>query len=414
MPRRRNHRRHPRLRGGYFRSLGPGLITGAADDDPSGIGTYSQVGATLRFDLVWTALVSLPLAAAVVELAARFGLVTDRGLASIVRRRYPSVVVYPVLLLVVAANTFNVGADLGSMAAALHLVAPVPLAVGVVAFAVGITVLEIRVPYERYSKLLRWLVLSLVAYFAVLLSVHVPWGEVARATFRPTWHNDRTHLAALIAIFGTTISPYLFFWQAAEEVEEHATEEMTRAELRRMRIDVVAGITAGVFVMFAILTATAVTLGKHGASIETAQEAAAALRPVAGRFASLLFTLGIVGTGLLAIPTLVGSSAYAIAETFSWDEGLSRTLRQAPGFYGVIAGGMVIGAALNFAHVNPIHALFLAALLNGLAAPPILLLMALAGRADVLGEWRSGWVSTSLVVSTAAMMTMLPAWYLVR
>jgi NRAMP (natural resistance-associated macrophage protein)-like metal ion transporter len=407
-----HRRRRHRIRGyGYFKGLGPGLITGAADDDPSGIGTYSQVGATLRFDLLWTALISLPLAAAVVELSARFGLVTDRGLASIVRERFAKPVVYPVLFLVVAANTFNVGADLGSMAAALQLLVPAPILIGIGLFAVAMTVLEVRVPYDRYAKLLRWLVLSLVAYVAVLFSVKVPWGEVAAHTFVPHLAADREHLAALIAIFGTTISPYLFFWQAAEEMEEHDGEP-TEPEMRRMRVDVFTGIAAGVSVMFAILAATAVTLGQHGVRIETADQAAQALRPVAGRFASLLFTLGIVGTGLLAVPTLVGSSAYALSECFHWREGLSRSLRQAPGFYGVIVGGMVIGAALNLFGVNPIHALFLAALFNGLAAPPILVLMVIASRSAVLGRWRSGTLSIALVAASALMMALLPAWYL--
>jgi NRAMP (natural resistance-associated macrophage protein)-like metal ion transporter len=408
----RPRRHHPRLRGSYFKALGPGLITGAADDDPSGIGTYSQVGATLRFDLLWTALISLPLAAAVIELAARFGLVTDTGLAAIVRRRFPPIVVYPVLFLVVAANTFNVGADLGSMAAAVHLIVPVHFVIGVVVFAVAITALEIAVPYARYAKLLRWLVLSLGAYFLVLISVHVPWGEVAHATFLPSFSADREHIAALIAIFGTTISPYLFFWQAAEEVEEHTARRPSRSEMRAVRIDVVVGITAGVAVMFAILTATAVTLGRTGASIQTADQAAAALRPIAGDFASLLFTAGIVGTGFLAIPTLAGSSAYALAEAFAWREGLSRSLRQAPGFYTVIVLGMAIGALLNFFGVNPIHSLFLAALFNGLAAPPILVLMVIASRSETLGEWRSGPLSIALVSASALLMAALPAWYL--
>lgn len=412
----RHHRRRYRLRGfGYFRGLGPGLVTGAADDDPSGIGTYAQVGAQLRFDLLWTAVVSLPLAAAVVELASRLGLVEGQGLAAIVRERFPRVVVYPVLWLVVAANTFNIGADLGSMAASLRLLVPVPDLVGVAVFALVITGLEIGVPYHRYARLLRWLALSLGAYVGVLVAVEVPWGEVVARTFVPEGPWDRAHLAALIAIFGTTISPYLFFWQAAEEVEEHGAAQAVVgvAEMRAMRLDVVAGIGAGVAVMFAILTATAATLGRHPMTIETADQAAAALRPLAGSLAGLLFTLGIVGTGLLAVPTLAGSSAYALAEAFHWREGLSRSLRQAPGFYAVIVTGMAVGAGINVAGTNPIRALFLAAVLNGLAAPPIILLMLLASRADRLGRWRSGPVSVALVAAAGLVMTALPAWYLV-
>jgi len=412
---RAHHRRRARLRGfGYFKGIGPGLVTGAADDDPSGIGTYSQVGASLRFDLLWTTLVCLPLAAAVVELAARLGLVTDKGLAAVVRERFPRVVVYPVLLLVVVANSFNVGADLGSMGASLRLLLPVPQLLGVVAFAVVITLLEVRVPYDRYARMLRWLALSLGAYIGVLFAVHVPWGEVLRHTVIPHLAADRTHLAALIAIFGTTISPYLCFWQAAEEVEEHddTRDTLTVRQLRSMRVDVLAGIGAGVAIMFAILTATAVTLGKHPGNIETADQAAQALKPVAGSFASLLFTVGIVGTGLLAVPTLVGSSAYALAEAFHWREGLSKSLRQAPGFYAVIVAGMAVGVGLNLAGVDPIRALFAAAVLNGLAAPPVIVLMLLASRSDALGRWASGRVSIALVSVAALVMTVLPVWYL--
>jgi NRAMP (natural resistance-associated macrophage protein)-like metal ion transporter len=410
MARRRRHR----LRGfGVLRRLGPGLVTGAADDDPSGIGTYSQVGATLRFDLLWTAVLSLPLAAAVIELASRLGLVRDRGLAAVVRDRFPRAV-YPVLWLVVAANTFNIGADLGSMGASLRLVLPVPHYLGVVVFAVAIAVLEVRVPYARYARLLRWLVLSLAAYVGVLVMVHVPWTEVLRRTFVPGMVVDRAHLAALIAVFGTTISPYLFFWQAAEEVEAQgeAPETVTPGEMRTMRIDVIAGVTAGVIVMFAIMTATAVTLGDHPAAIKTADQAARALEPVAGSHASLLFALGILGTGFLAVPTLAGSSAYALSETFHWREGLSRSLREAPGFYAIIGGGMAVGAALNFMGVDPIHALFLSAVLNGLAAPPIIALMFVVSRADALGRWRSGRLSLTLVGAAGLVMTILPLWYL--
>jgi NRAMP (natural resistance-associated macrophage protein)-like metal ion transporter len=410
-----HHRRRARLRGfGYFRGLGPGVVTGAADDDPSGIGTYAQVGASLRFDLLWTAVVSLPLAAAVLELAARFGLVTDRGLAAVVGRRFPKPVVYPVLCLVVAANTFNIGADLAAMAASLRLLAPVPQLAGVAVFAVAMTSLVVFIPYPRYAKILRWLVLSLAAYLAVLFTVHIPWGEVARHTVLPTFTPDRAHLAALIAIFGTTISPYLFFWQAAEEMEEYdeAAATVTHAQMRAMRIDVTMGISAGVAVMFAIITATAATLGQHAATIDTADQAAQALRPAAGDFAELLFAAGIIGTGLLAVPVLAGSSAYALAEAFRWREGLSRTLRQAPGFYTVIVAGVVVGGALNLVGIPPIHALFAAAVLNGLAAPPILLLMLFASRAHTLGRWRSGRLSLTLVGAATLLMTILPAWYL--
>ena len=410
-----HHPRRWRLRGaGYFKGIGPGLVTGAADDDPSGIGTYSQVGASLRFDMLWTAVVSLPLAVAVLELSARLGLVTDQGIATVVRRNFIKPVVYPVLALVVVANTFNIGADLGAMAASVRLLVSLPLIAGVAAFAIGMTVLEVWVPYRRYAKVLRWLVLSLVAYVGVLAVVKVPWGDVMRHTFLPTLSADRTHLAALIAIFGTTISPYLFFWQAAEEMEENdeTAETLTRSHVRKMRLDVVAGATCGVLTMFAILVATAVTLGANPTSIETADQAAQALRPLAGNFAGLLFAAGIIGTGLLAVPTLAGSSAYALAEAAHWREGLARTLRQAPGFYTVIVLGMAVGAGLNLVGIPPIKALYASAILNGLAAPPIMLLMLLASRTTMLGRWRSGWLSTTVVAMAVLVMTGLPVWYL--
>jgi NRAMP (natural resistance-associated macrophage protein)-like metal ion transporter len=405
-----HHPRRRHLRGaGYFKGLGPGLVTGAADDDPSGIGTYSQVGASLRFDMLWTAVVSLPLAIAVIELSARLGLVTDQGIATVVRRNFVKPVVYPVLALVVVANTFNIGADLGAMAASLRLLIPVPLIAGVALFA-----LEVWVPYRHYAKVLRWLVLSLLAYVAVLAVVKVPWKEVAHHTLLPTLSADRTHVAALIAIFGTTISPYLFFWQAAEEMEENdeTAATVTPKHIRMMRLDVIAGATSGVLIMFAILVATAVTLGVHPTTIETADQAAQALRPLAGNFAGLLFAAGVVGTGLLAVTTLAGSSAYALAEAAHWREGLARTLRQAPGFYTVIILGMAVGAGLNLVGIPPIKALYASAILNGLAAPPIMVLMLLASRRKVLGRWRSGWLSATVVATAVLVMTALPLWYL--
>ena len=426
----RDHPNRARLRGhGYFKRLGPGLVTGAADDDPSGIGTYSQVGASLRFDLLWTTVVSLPLAAGVLEASARLGLTTGRGLAALVRERFPRPVMYFVVFLVVSANTFNIGADLGSMAASLRLIVPLPEVLGIFGMAIMMTVLQVTVPYHRYSKVLRWLALSLLAYLGVLAAVKVPWGEVLHHTFVPSLKGDKAHLEALIAIFGTTISPYLCFWQAAEEVEEgqevdkeglshggdrsSGDDEVTVDQLRRMRVDVVAGIGAGVFVMFAILVSAAVTLGAHGVvDIQTADQAAQALEPIAGRFAGLLFTVGIIGTGLLAVPVLAGSTAYALAEAFHWNEGLSRSFRQAPGFYAVLVAAMGVGIGLNFIGINPIRALVLSAVLNGLAAPPILVLMLLLTRSDLVGKHRAGWLSMSLVGTAALVMTALPLWYL--
>ena len=303
---------HPvrrRLRGhGYFKRLGPGLVTGAADDDPSGIGTYSQVGAAFRFRFLWTAVVSLPLAVAVQEATARLGLVTGDGLATLVRKHFPRPVLYGAVAVVAAANTFNLGADLGSMAAATRLLVPIPRGPLIIAMTALMLSLEVAVPYPRYARVLRWLCISLVAYVGVLFVVHVDWPAVARSTFVPDFGTSRTELAALVAVFGTTISPYLFFWQCSEEVEEEvavADAPVTGDHLRAMRVDVTAGMASGVAVMFAIMVASATTLGAHGThSIQTAQEAAAALRPLAGDLAEALFAAGIVGTGLLAVPVL--------------------------------------------------------------------------------------------------------------
>jgi Mn2+/Fe2+ NRAMP family transporter len=406
--------RHPRrlLRGpGYFKRLGPGIVTGAADDDPSGIGTYAQVGAAFGFGLLWTTLATLPLAVAVQEATARLGLVTGKGLAALLRQRFPRPVLLGAVTLVAVANTSNIGADIGSMAAAARLLVPVPQILAMVAFAVVMVVLEVSVPYHRYARVLRWLALSLLAYVGVLAVVHVDWTAVLTHTVVPSLRLDRAGVAALLAVFGTTISPYLFFWQAAEEVEEQAEHDdpVDRGRLAAMRVDVAAGMGSGVAVMFAIMTTAAVTLGAHGAGgVDTAQQAAQALRPLAGKLAGLLFAAGIVGTGLLAVPVLAGSTAYAIAETVGWPEGLSRRIRQARAFYAVIAISILVGVGMNFSGVGPIRALYLAAILNGVVAPPLLALIVLLARSgEVLGRHRSGLLSQLLVGVAALVMAVL-------
>jgi len=280
--------------------------------------------------------------------------------------------------------------------------------------------LEVFVSYRRYSQMLRWLTLSLGTYIAVLLVVKVDWAEVARNVFIPSIHLSRGELVALIAVFGTTISPYLFFWQASEEVEEErehheSNEPLDRTHLRAMRVDVVAGMTSAVAVMFAIMVASAATLHGHGiTTIQTADQAARALRPIAGPVAGLLFALGIVGTGSLAVPVLAGSSAYAVAETFGWPEGLSRSFRKAFGFYGSMAAAMLVGLVLGFVGVNPIRALYYSAILNGLAAPPLILLMLILSRTTkVCGSWRGGTASTVLLIAALVVMAGLPIAYLV-
>lgn len=417
----REHRHHPRrggLRGhGYFKRLGPGVVTGAADDDPSGIGTYSQTGAAFGYQLVWTTLLALPFAVAVQEATARLGLISGRGLAALIKDHFSRWVLFFALALVVGANTFNIGADLGSMAAATNLIVPIPEIVLLLGFGIGIAVLEIAVPYHRYARILRWLCLSLVSYLIVLFIVNVTWSDVATRLFVPRLSFDRPQIAALIAIFGTTISPYLFFWQTAEEVEElnngnHDGPPST-AQLTAMRGDVVAGMSSGIVVMFAIMVTAAATLHAEGiTAIGTADEAARALEPLAGRLAGLVFTLGILGTGLLAVPVLAGSTSYAIAETFGWREGLSLRMSQARAFYWVILASMMAGISMNVLGLDPVRGLYWSAVLNGIAAPPlIVMIFLLARKRSLLGMHASGPMSQSVVGFAALLSAALPVLY---
>lgn len=418
-PTRRHHPRRGSLAGhGYFKRLGPGIVTGAADDDPSGIGTYSQVGAAFGLQLVWTTIVALPFAIAVQEATARLGLGSGKGLASLIKDNFHRWVLFLALALVVGANTFNIGADLGSMAAATNLIIPIPEIILVIFFGLGIAVLEIAVPYHRYSRILRWLCLSLVSYLIVLLIIDVAWADVASNLFVPRFEFSRPQIAALIAIFGTTISPYLFFWQTAEEVEElndggHGGPP-THNHLAAMRGDVVAGMSSGVITMFAIMVTAAATLHTGGiTSIGTAEEAAQALEPLAGRLAGLVFTLGILGTGLLAVPVLAGSTSYAIAETFGWREGLSLKMSQARAFYWVIIASMVAGMVMNVLGLDPVRGLYWSAILNGVAAPPLIfMIFLLARKRSVLGVHASGKLSQLVVAGAAVLSAALPILYL--
>ena len=419
----RHHRRRRTLHGGrYFRRLGPGLVTGAADDDPSGIGTYSQVGAAFGFALVWSTIVVLPMAAAVQEMAARLGLATGCGLGTLIRRRFPRWVLLGCVALVATANTFNIAADLAAMGASAHLVVPVPGPVLTVVMAAGMLALEIFVSYHRYARILRYLAISLVAYVVVLFAVHVDWAAVARGLI-PSVDGNRAEIAALIAIFGTTVSPYLFFWQASEEVEE-ATEPggaepgdpVEPEHLLAIRVDVIGGMTSAVAVMFAIIVATGATLHVHGiTTISTADQAARALQPVAGDLAGLVFALGVVGLGLLAVPVLAGATAYAAAEATEHREGLSRTFRDARGFYVVIIVSMLLGLALDLGGLDPIRGLYYAAILNGLTAPPLILVMLILARSRrTLGELRSGRLSFTLVLATIIASVALPIAYVLH
>ncbi len=412
-----HHPRRGRLWGsGYFRRIGPGLVTGAADDDPSGIGTYSQVGAASGNQLLWSAPTLLPFAFAVQEACARLALVTGKGLAALIKEHLPRPVLYLAVAAVALANSFNIAADLGSMSAALGLLIPVPQALGVLLFALGIAVTEVLIPYHRYARFLKWLCFSLVAYIGVLAVAHVDWTEVLHSTFVPHMDFTKATLVALIALAGTTISPYLFFWQAAEEMEDESGEvpDVSIVHVQAMRGDVLAGIASAVFIMFAIMATSAATLHVHGITeISSAEQAASALEPLAGRFASVLFLLGIVGTGLLAVPVLAGSTAYALSEAFGWREGLERRPGQARAFYAVIIGSMFVALVLNYVGINPMHFLYLAAILNGLTAPILMFLVWLLARdSELMGEWRSNPWSQILLLGATLLMISLPIMWL--
>lgn len=413
----------PRL----LRVLGPGLITGASDDDPSGIATYSQAGAQFGFGLTWVMLFSWPLMCAIQEISARIGRVTGRGIAGNLKRHYPGGMVYAVVLLVVSANVINLGADLGAMAAALKLLIGGPALLYVALFGLVSVLLEVFSRYSRYVSVLKWLTLSLFAYVGVAFVVQIPWPTVARSLVMPSVTFNADYLTAIVALLGTTISPYLFFWQAEEEVEEVRERvdakpllrapDQAPAEFRRIRIDTYVGMAISNAVALFIILTTAATLHAHGVSdIQTSAQAAEALRPIAGPLAFFVFALGIIGTGLLALPVLAGSSAYALGETFGWHVGLARKPRRAKAFYGAIAVATLIGAALNFSPIDPIKALFWSAVINGIVAVPIMaLMMHMSSRRAVMGSFKLhpglkvvGWLAT--LVMTAAAVGLLATW----
>jgi Mn2+/Fe2+ NRAMP family transporter len=401
----------------FFRRLGPGIVTGAADDDPSGIGTYTSVGATAGYGFLWSALWLLPFAFAVQEACARLALVTGKGLAAIIKTRMPRWVLVVAVLLVAVANTVNIAANLSIMSAALGLLVPIEQWAGVLLFAIILGVTEIVIPYHRYAKVLRWLCLSLLAYVAVLFVAQVDWQQVALSTLIPSFDFSRLSFELLIALAGTTISPYLFFWQAAEEVEENKGIKMRRvrlSNLQAMRGDVFAGMFTGVFIMFAIMATSAATLNAQGLTqVTSAADAALALKPIAGEWASLLFLLGILGVGMLSIPVLAGATAYAVAETFGWRESLELKPRQAKAFYGVIVVSMLVALLLNLAGIEPVHFLILAATLNGLSAPILMVIVwFLARDKNLLGEWASGRISQWLLAIATLAMGSLPVFWL--
>jgi Mn2+/Fe2+ NRAMP family transporter len=403
--------------------LGPGLITGASDDDPSGIATYSQAGAQFGYDLGWTLVITWPLMCAIQEISARIGRVTGRGIAGNLKRHYPIGVVYGVVGLLVVANTINLGADLGAMAAALKLVIGGPALLYVALFGAVSVLLEIFVRYSRYVSVLKWLTLSLFAYAGVALVVHIPWGTVAYHLVVPNLSLSAGYFTVVVAIFGTTISPYLFFWQAEEEVEEvkerdgakplERAPEQAPTEFTRIRWDTYIGMAFSNLVALFIVLTTAATLNAHGMTdIQTSSQAAEALRPIAGPFVFVVFALGIVGTGLLALPVLAGSAAYAVGETFGWHVGLARKLRRAPSFYAVIAIATIVGGAMNFTSIDPIKALFWSAVINGVVAVPVMvMMMRLSSNPEAMGEFKLhktlrvlGWIATLVMASAAVGM----------
>jgi NRAMP (natural resistance-associated macrophage protein)-like metal ion transporter len=401
-----------------FAILGPGLITGAADDDPSGISTYSVAGAAYGYAPLWTALVTFPLMAAVQLMCARLGMVTGRGLAAAVRIHYPRWVLWGACWILVVANVINIGADLGGMAEATHLVTGIRSFIWIPFYAFLIIGLLFWTSYKLVARIFKWLTLVLLAYVFASFYAHVDWRHALAVTFVPHLEWSRGFLAVLVAILGTTISPYLFFWQAAEEVEEERakgrtlaqSKGATAAELRGARTDTVAGMFFSNFVMYFIILTTAATLHAHGqTNIATARQAAEALRPISGDGAYLLFTLGLIGTGMLGVPVLVGSCAYAVAEGAAWRGSMADKPRSARGFYAVMAAAMALGLVLNFAGINAVKMLFWSAVINGLLAPPlILLVILLTSNTKVMGKHVNspfltylGWATFVVMVAAA-------------
>ena len=386
----------------YWHALGPGLTTGASDDDPSGIATYSQAGAQYGFGLLWMAAFTLPLMAIVQEMCARIGLVTGRGLAGNIRTHFSAKVLYFTTALLFIANAFNIGADLGAMAKAAQLLNPTwNFTILVVGFTVLMLGLQIFTPYQRYAKYLKWLAMVLFAYIASALLAHLQWSDVLKHAIRPTLDLSRSQILLICAILGTTISPYLFFWQTSQEVEDQIAQGKTNIplrqgataqEVRSMRIDVWSGMLLSNVVMFFIIAACGAVLYANGSfTIDSAAQAAEALRPFAGDSTYFLFAIGIIGTGMLAIPVLAGSSSYAAAESFRWREGLSRELRHAYAFYGVIIISMLVGLGMNFIGLNPIKALIYSAVANGVLAPIVLLpIVLISSNKKVMGDWANG------------------------
>jgi NRAMP (natural resistance-associated macrophage protein)-like metal ion transporter len=407
----------------FWKKLGPGLITGAADDDPSGIATYSQVGAGFGYAMLWTTFFTFPLMVGIQIVSARIGRVTGHGLAANIRQHYSPWILRSVICLLLIANTINIAADIGAMAAALKLLIGGSAHWYAIMFGFLSLILQIFIPFSRYAPILKMLTLSLLAYVATVFVVQVPWGEVFQHTIMPSISLNADYVVAVVAVLGTTISPYLFFWQASQEVEEQRAAdgeeplkeapEQAQAHLQRIKLDTYIGMGFSNLIAFFIMLTATITLHLHGIrDIQTSADAAEALRPIAGEYAFLLFSAGIVGTGLLAVPVLAGSAAYAVAESFNWRIGLGRKLMQARGFYAILTVATLLGVALNFTSIDPIEALFWSAVINGVIAVPIMaIMMLLAARADVMGQFVVtsrlrvlGWLATAVMAIAVFVM----------
>jgi len=412
---------------GLLSRLGPGLITGASDDDPSGIATYSQAGAQFGYAMCWVMLFCFPLMAAIQEISARIGRVTGQGIAGNIRAHYSPWLLRAIVGLLLVANIINLGADLGAMAAALKLLVGGPGGLYVVGFALGCVVLEVFVRYERYVAILKWTSFVLLAYVAVALVVDVPWGLVLYRTFVPSFSLEKDYVVTVVAVLGTTITPYCFFWQSSQEAEDERVDPSTHtllsapheapAQISRMRFDTYVGMGYSNIVSLFIIVSTAATLHAHGVTnIQTSAQAAEALRPIAGVFTFGLFAVGIIGIGLLAVPVLAGSGAYALGEALGWTTGLDRKPLDAKAFYGTIAVSTLVGVLINFIGLDPIKALFWSAVINGVVAAPLMVvIMLMAMRRDVMGAfvlpralWAMGWLCTGAM--SVAVVLMFATW----
>jgi NRAMP (natural resistance-associated macrophage protein)-like metal ion transporter len=414
----------PRLLG----LLGPGLITGASDDDPSGIATYSQAGAQLGFSIPWVMLFSYPLMSAIQEVSARLGRTTGHGVAGNLCRHYPNWLLQTVVLLLFIANTFNIGADLAAMGDVAETLSGAPGLLWVVFFGAVCVIAQIFMEYSRYVAVLKWSTLSLFAYFGTAAAVQVPWGEVLSGTLIPTVSWKADFFTTLTAILGTTISPYLFFWQASQEAEDQRVDPKKkplveapsagRREIERIRLDTFVGMAFANLVALAIIVTTAATLHRQGITdIETAQQAAEALKPSVGSFAFLIFSFGILGTGLLAVPVLAGSAAYAIGEARRWKVGLARKPKEARAFYSIVVLAGLAGVILNFTPMNPIKALYWSAVINGVVSAPVMvILMLMARNPKVMGQFTTGrrvtiigWIATAVMIASSVAMGLTTA-----